>query len=65
MIKQKHNEDYYDYHQRLLQKSLDILDNDINQYNYDMVKTLLKHIPSEILEDYVNNGTVNEPFYIK
>jgi hypothetical protein len=64
-MKQKPNEDYHDYHQRLLQKSLDILDNDINQYNYDMVKALLKHIPSEILEDYVNNGTVNEPFYIK
>ena len=64
-MKQLENEDYSDYYQRLLQKSLDILENDINQYNYDMVKTLLKHIPSETLEDYVNNGTVNIPFYIK
>ena len=65
MIKQKENEKYSDYYQRLLQKSLQILDNDINEYNYDMVKALLRYIPSEILEEYVNDGSVSEPYYIK
>jgi len=64
-MKQLENESYQDYYQRLLNKSLDILENDINQGNYDMVKGLLRHIQSETLEGYVNNGTITEPFYIK
>jgi len=64
-MKQLENESYQDYYQRLLNKSLDILENDINQGNYDMVKGLLRHIQSETLEGYVNNGTITESFYIK
>jgi len=65
MIKQKENEKYSDYYYRLLQRAVNIVENDINSYEYDMVKALLRYIPSEILEEYVNDGSVSEPYYIK
>jgi hypothetical protein len=64
-MKQLENEKYSDYYYRLLQKAIDIVENDINSYEYEMVKTLLRYIPSEILEEYVNDGAVSEPYYIK
>jgi len=65
MIQQKENERYSDYYDRLLQKAINMVENDINNYEYEMVKTLLRHIPSEILEEYVNYQSVNIPYYIK